>query len=650
MPEKINHKIVPKEVVDSFINLYKQGEFRQILEKEKKFASFYQDSIEVLNIFGSNNLALQNFKRAITNFNKAIKLNPNIPTIYYNLGLAFHHIGNMDDAIVNYKKAIEIKPDYDEALNNMGMSLEEKGDVEGAIDKYNKVLATNPNHAGAYYNLGNVFCSKDNLILAIQNYNKAISIKPDYAEAYYNMGIALQKQGKIKEAIESYNKTLLLKPNYAQAYNNIGDALTRIIFKKPNRSLQNTISSLLDKKFYVLPKDIAVAAISLLKFEPSLQKQLKFVRFNKVIQNPLNIVKDLDELPLLRKLMSVCPLPDLELEKLFKQLRTSILENILSLEEAPPELLRFQSALALQCFTNEYIYSQSKSEEKATNVLEKKIKELLSNNQQPSPLAILILASYKALHKYDWCQSLIVNNQIQEVFTRQVEEPNQEEKLKLNIPILEEIRNKVSSNVRQQYEESPYPRWVNLGLSLKSMSISNVVDEFKLKLHSEKVNGAKSPDILIAGCGTGQHSITTAARFKSSKILAIDLSLSRLAYAKRKTEELAIKNIEYIQVDILDLSKLNKQFDIIESGGVLHHMHNPIKGWKVLTDCLKPGGLMKIGLYSELARQNVVKIREEISQKRIGSSKIEMKSFRDMIIESEKAFYKQIIIMMISSA
>ena len=72
-------------------------------------------------------------------------------------------------------------------------------------------------------------------------------------------------------------------------------------------------------------------------------------------------------------------------------------------------------------------------------------------------------------------------------------------------------------------------------------------------------------------------------------------------------------------------------------------MHNPIKGWKVLTDCLKPGGLMKIGLYSELARQNVVKIREEISQKRIGSSKIEMKSFRDMIIESEKAFYKQII-------
>ena len=256
---------------------------------------------------------------------------------------------------------------------------------------------------------------------------------------------------------------------------------------------------------------------------------------------------------------------------------------------------------------------------------------------------ILILASYKALHKYDWCQSLIVTNQIQDVFTRQVEEPNQEEKLKLNIPILEEISNKVSSKVREQYEESPYPRWVNLGLNLEPAPISKVVEELQLKLHYEKINEVKKPDILIAGCGTGQHSITTAARFKSSKVLAIDLSLSSLAYAKRKTEELAIKNIEYMQADILDLGKLNKQFDIIESAGVLHHMDNPMEGWKVLTDCLKPGGLMRIGLYSELGRQHIVKIREEISQTGIGSSDTEMRSFRDMIIEKINCFISRII-------
>ena len=65
-----------------------------------------------------------------------------------------------------------------------------------------------------------------------------------------------------------------------------------------------------------------------------------------------------------------------------------------------------------------------------------------------------------------------------------------------------------------------------------------------------------------------------------------------------------------MQADILDLGNLNKQFDIIESVGVLHHMDNPMEGWKVLTDCLKPGGLMMIGLYSELARKHIVKIEK----------------------------------------
>ena len=147
--------------------------------------------------------------------------------------------------------------------------------------------------------------------------------------------------------------------------------------------------------------------------------------------------------------------------------------------------------------------------------------------------------------------------------------------------------------------------------------------------------------ILIAGCGTGQHSIATATRFKSSNVLAIDLSLN-LAYAKRKTEELAIENIEYMQADILDLRRLNKKFDIIESSGVLHHMENPMAGWKVLVDCLKPGGLMRIGLYSDLARQHVVKIKDEISELGIGSSSEEMRSFRTRLMRSDEDHHKHV--------
>ena len=97
-----------------------------------------------------------------------------------------------------------------------------------------------------------------------------------------------------------------------------------------------------------------------------------------------------------------------------------------------------------------------------------------------------------------------------------------------------------------------------------------------------------------------------------------------------------------MQTDILDLCQLNKQFDLIQSTGVLHHMDNPMVGWKVLTECLKPGGIMKIGLYSELARQDIVKVRQEISNAGIGSGDAEMRSFRDTIIKSYKNYYEQI--------
>jgi SAM-dependent methyltransferase len=116
------------------------------------------------------------------------------------------------------------------------------------------------------------------------------------------------------------------------------------------------------------------------------------------------------------------------------------------------------------------------------------------------------------------------------------------------------------------------------------------------------------------------------------QILAIDLSLSSLSYAARKTKELEVTNIEYAQADIMELGKLDRQFDLIESSGVLHHLGDPMAGWKVLVDLLKPGGLMKIGLYSEMARQSVVSGRAMITEMGYTSSVEDIRQCRQDII------------------
>ena len=65
-------------------------------------------------------------------------------------------------------------------------------------------------------------------------------------------------------------------------------------------------------------------------------------------------------------------------------------------------------------------------------------------------------------------------------------------------------------------------------------------------------------NILIAGCGTGQQ-LATHIFYNDSNILAVDLSLSSLALAKRKMNELNSKNVEFLHSDLLNLKNIKRK-------------------------------------------------------------------------------------------
>jgi SAM-dependent methyltransferase len=143
---------------------------------------------------------------------------------------------------------------------------------------------------------------------------------------------------------------------------------------------------------------------------------------------------------------------------------------------------------------------------------------------------------------------------------------------------------------------------------------------------------AEPPDLLIAGCGTGYQAAITALRNPGARILAIDLSRTSLAYALRRCRELGIGHVRFAQADIVKLGALPERFDLIECTGVLHHLREPFAGWRVLESLLKPGGVMKVALYSERARQGVVAARELIARHGLGADREGVRAARQLVL------------------
>jgi len=150
-------------------------------------------------------------------------------------------------------------------------------------------------------------------------------------------------------------------------------------------------------------------------------------------------------------------------------------------------------------------------------------------------------------------------------------------------------------------------------------------------------------EILVAGCGTGQHSIAATQRFENARVLAIDLSLTSLCYAKRKTRDMGLENIQYAQADIMGLNSPDllgrggRMFDIIESVGVLHHLADPLAGWRKLLSLLRPGGFMRVGLYSEYARRNEAAAKGFIAERGYRPNPEDIRRFRQDVISDENA-------------
>lgn len=542
------------------------------------------------------------------------------------------------------KKIPELQKNYSESLfllSLLGSINYELKKYEKAINNFESIIKIDSHFSDAYYNLGIIFKNISQIDKSIDNFEKCIKINPNKFEAYNNLGNIYRDKQQIETAFNLYIKSLEINPNYLIALQNLGVCLQDYEFIKYSIITEKHIINLLEKNKILRPVDIVNNLIQFIylnkEYELIISNTIKLkigVSLDKLIEEFLKI-------KILMQLIEITPITNLKIEEKIKDLRSKILlkiDSINNLENA----FKLVKLIASQCYINEYIY-QIKAEEKLVLIeLEKELKNKFEiNDINKTILKVALLASYKPLVEFDLPGEILNIPEIKDLVDQQINNPQIEFNIQKNIKS-KEIKNSVSKKVKIQYEKNPYPRWEKIALKTAPEIPVKHFNNLNLNFNRELINYWDNINVLVAGCGTGQHAIATASKYKRSFITAIDLSINSLSYAKRKADELEIKNIEFVQMDILDLKSINKKFNIIESIGVLHHMDNPFEGWRILNDNLENGGMIMIGLYSNIARKHIVKIRNDIKSKSFNFDKKNIIKFREKIISSNNLDYKLI--------
>lgn len=539
---------------------------------------------EAHNNLGIVSAQLGRHAAAAAAFRTVAALRPEIAAVHGSLGNALAQIDRPEEALAAFERAAALDPRLAAAHTNIGAMRDRLGQPVAALAAFAKALALAPDDAQTHLNRGLALRNLGNPAAACAAFERAIALAPALVEAQVALGYALLAQGLGEQALAQAQVALKTKET-ASAKRLFCEALAASTPSAATPELVHTLERAL-REAWTRPSDLARPARALIGDRPDPQMKL------------------------LAALLRAAIFSDAKIEAWLTQMRRRLL--------AEPDLriethLDFACALAEHCFNNEYVFATDAEEDVRAAAHAAR----LVGKRAPDLWDLVVAACYAPLGDIadapKW-QALPWPVPVAALLAVQVAAPLREKAIRLGLPKIGTVVAPVSRAVQAQYEANPYPRWTRLPPEKSTLSAAQTLRARFGHLPFD-LRDRIAPDILIAGCGTGQHAVERALEYPAARILAIDLSLASLGYAARKAEEMGLGNLDFAQADLLQLGTLDRQFDIVESVGVLHHLADPQAGFAVLSGRLRPGGLFRIGLYSAHARATVVAVRDYIAER-----------------------------------
>ena len=534
-----------------------------------------------------------------------LKREPRNPDAWHLHAMTALEAGNLAKARARLQRAIALRPESSVFHSNLGAVLEREDDLEESLRAHERALALDRGPADNWFNHGLVLLRLGRPAEAAASLRAACDRDGQDPELRLNLGRALERSGDAEGALGEYRAALVRTAGPGARWaGEVRDALRRmlrVVF--PIEAAPDVRRLLVETG---VGPDLGPAAAAQLRVDaPPPDDASAVARFlaasGRLLLDYLRQVVNLD--PRLERLLAAARA---------SRLREWTAAGAEAAARAAGSEGRIAAAIAIQCFHNEYAWYASPEEEALLAAPAARLDRALAagGSIDPDALAadLLLVSLYRpasALAGADRLASVGPEAwppPVAELLGHSLNGPREELRIARELPSLAAVRDPTSRAVRAQYEENPYPRWLSLPPGPDPDPDSGLLETLA-RTYPDRADRGPIEKVLVAGGGTGYEPLLAARQNPAATVLSLDLSRRSLAYGARMARRLGIGNVRFLQGDLLDVDSLDERFDAILASGVLHHMADPEAGLRALAGVLRPGGAIRVGLYSEHARQ-----------------------------------------------
>ena len=150
------------------------------------------------------------YLKAIEEYKKVIKLDPEVADYFYETGRLYNEINDYSKSKEYLSKAISLRQNFKEAYLERGYAEEQLGDTLEALMNFATVISQHPKCVEAYNRVGLIKYRQQHYEEALLNFNKAIKESKKFEKAYYNRANTYFELKNLSSACEDWKRAIEL--------------------------------------------------------------------------------------------------------------------------------------------------------------------------------------------------------------------------------------------------------------------------------------------------------------------------------------------------------------------------------------------------------------------------------------------------------